>query len=267
LEGGPQLIDRTRVVRELELAGCVAASEEADDLFEACAGDELILQKLLSRRTAGEPIAWVTGKSLFCGLSISVAPGVYVPRWQSEQLARRAIELLPSDGVAVDLCTGTGAIAAAISFNRPRARVLATEIDRTAALCARSNGVEVLEGSLFDPLPKDLRQSVDVVTAVVPYVPTGELQFLPRDVKDYEPQVALDGGAEGTQFLLKVVESSPAWLRSGGSLLLELGGDQHLPISAALGASGFQSIELIRDDDEDIRGITATLARAQLPSG
>ena len=186
-------------------AGCIAAGEEADELIRAAAGDPDVLDDLVSRRTNGEPIAWLTGAVTFCGVELLVAPGVYVPRWQTEALARRAATLLPVAGVAADLCTGVGAIAAVLTAAVPTAQVLATELDPTAVQCARRNGVEVFEGFLDDPLPRELAHRVDVLTAVVPYVPTGSLRLLPRDVRRFEPRLALDGGVDGTDLLEEVV--------------------------------------------------------------
>ena len=176
-------LDRPLVTQMLTEAGCVAAGEEADELIRAAAGDPDVLDDLVSRRTKGEPLAWLTGAVTFCGVGLLVAPGVYVPRSQTEPLARRAATLLPVAGVAVDLCTGVGAIAAVMTAAVPTAQVLATELDPDAVRCARRNGVEVFEGFLDDPLPRELAHRVDVLTAVVPYVPTGSFRLLPRDVQ------------------------------------------------------------------------------------
>jgi HemK-like putative methylase len=159
------LLDRFAVTRILSGAGCVAPREEADELLQAAAGDPDVLADLVSRRTNGEPIAWLTGAVEFCGHKLFVAPGVYVPRWQTEPLARRAVSLLPPAGVAADLCTGVGAIAAVLAAAVPTARVVATELDHNAAQCARRNGVEVFEGFLDDPLPREFERRVDVLTA------------------------------------------------------------------------------------------------------
>ena len=111
-------------------------------------------------------------------LKVRVDPWVYVPRWHSEELARRAVERLPVDGTAVDLCTGSGAIARVLTTARPGARVVASDVDARAVACARTNGVEAYAGDLFVPLPQTLEGRVDVVVAVVPYVPTHELPLL-----------------------------------------------------------------------------------------
>ena len=129
--------DRASVIRILSEAGCIAAAGEADELIAAASGPTE-LEGLLGRRTAGEPVAWLTGRTRFCGLDLLVAPGVYVPRWQTEPLAQRAAELLPPGGIGVDLCTGSGAIAAVMAAARPDALVLATELDPAAfAMCSQ----------------------------------------------------------------------------------------------------------------------------------
>lgn len=252
-------MDLFTVAQTLRGAGCIAAREEADELVRAAAGDPDVLDDLVSRRTNGEPIAWLTGAVTFCGVRLFVAPGVYVPRWQTEPLARRAATLLPPAGVAADLCTGAGAIAAVLAAAVPTSQVLATELDENAVRCARRNGVEVFEGFLDDPLPRAFEHRVDVLTAVVPYVPTGSLRLLPRDVQAFEPRLALDGGKDGTDLLVEVVRRSPGWLRSGGWLLLELGGDQAEPIGGLLHDVGFEGIVVMDDEDGDPRAICAHL--------
>jgi release factor glutamine methyltransferase len=254
-------LDRASVTQTLTEAGCIAAGEEADELMQAAGGDPDVLDDLVSRRTNGEPIAWLCGAVTFCGIRLLVTPGVFVPRWQTEPLARRAATLLPSAGVAVDLCTGSGAVAAVLAATVPTAQVLATELDERAVRCARANGVEVLEGFLDDPLPRKLEHRVDVLTAVVPYVPTAALRFLPRDVQAFEPRLALDGGVEGTELLAQVVRRSPDWLRCGGWLLMELGGAQVDAITHLLHESGFVALDVMTDQDGDPRAICARFGR------
>lgn len=253
-------LDREAVTALLAEAGCIAPAEEADELIGAAAGDHDVLAAFVARRTDGEPLAWLTGSMTFAGVTLIVEPGVYVPRRQTEALARRAASLLPPAGMAVDLCTGAGAIAAVMAAARPRARVVATELDPIAARCARHNHVEVFEGSLDEPLPAVLRGMVDVMTAVVPYVPTDALRLLPRDVQAFEPQLALDGGADGTDLLVEVVRSAPRWLRQAGWLLLELGGDQAESVGRLFEEHGFVDIDVMVDEDGDPRAIAGCRA-------
>jgi release factor glutamine methyltransferase len=240
-------------------AGFVAAEEEADELLARAAGDAELLESLVGRRLTGEPLAWITGRVSFCGLEIRVDPGVYVPRRQSEPLARRAVERLPSRGAAVDLCTGSGAIAKTLMANRPGARVVASDIDEGAVACAAANGVGVYLGDLFAPLPRTLEGRVDVVLGVVPYVPTPALPLLPRDTFAFESQLSYDGGREGTGVLRRVLTDSPRFLRPGGSLLLELGGEQADALGDDLARLGYVGVAVLTDEDDDVRGIEATL--------
>ena len=239
----------------LRRAGCVAASDEAVELLAAAQGDRRALRDLVARRSVGEPLAWLVGSARFFGHRVLVCPGVYVPRPQSEALAREAIARLPRRGLAVDLCTGSGAVAVAVAYARPEARVLATEIEPAAVACARGNGVDVYAGDMTAPLPEEIRGQVDVVTAVVPYVPTAELRLLPRDVVAYEPPGALDGGANGTDLLARAVAESAGLLRPGGSLLLELGGREAELLGPLLAENGYQELHLLRDEEGDLRGL------------
>jgi release factor glutamine methyltransferase len=252
-------LDRASVIQMLAQAGCIAPSREADELITVAAGDPNVLDDFVSRRTMGEPLAWLTGTVVFCGISLFVDPDVYVPRSQTEPLARRAAALLPPGGVAVDLCTGVGAIAAVMTAAVPTAQVHATALDQDAARCARRNSVEVSQGFLDDPLPRALEHRVDVLTAVVPYVPTDSIRLLPRDVQTFEPRLALDGGPEGTDLLVEVARRSTRWLKPGGRLLLELGGDQAPAMERSLRDVGFESIGVMADEDGDPRAICAEL--------
>ena len=238
----------------LALAGCVAADEEADELI-AAATDATSLDAMLKRRISGEPLAWITGTTRFCGLILQVRSGVYVPRWQSETLARTAAGLLPALGTAVDLCTGSGAIAAVMQAARPEARVVATEIDPLAAGCARANGIEVLIGDLDDVLPTELVGTVDVMTGVVPYVPADAMHLLPRDVLAYEPRTALDGGPTGLEVVTRTVDHSTKWMAPGGWLLLEVGGGQYTEVEQLFRRAGYGQIQILEDGDGDPRAV------------
>ena len=240
-------------------AGFVAAQEEAAELLACAAGDRERLDALVARRLTGEPLAWITGRVAFCGVEIRVDPGVYVPREQSELLARRAVERLPANGTAIDLCTGTGAIARTLMAHRPGARVVASDLDERAVRCAKANGVEVYRGDLLDPLPRVLQGRVDVVVGVVPYVPTPELGLLQRDTFAFESPLAYDGGRDGTKILRRALTESPRFLRRGGALLLELGGEQADALGGDLARVGYIDVTVLVDEDGDVRGLEATL--------
>ena len=244
----------TTIAARLAAAGCVAPLAEADALV-AGAPDEATLERWLRRREQGEPLAWITGTAVFCGRLLHVAPGVYVPRPSTEELARRAAALVPRGGRAVDLCTGSGAVAASLMAADPDARVVGVDIDERATRCARRNGVAAVAGDLDAPFRR--HTMVDVVTAVAPYVPTRELAHLPRDVLRYEPRAALDGGADGLDVVRRVVAAASRLLRDGGWLLIEIGGEQDGQLAPALESAGFDTAESWCDEDGELRGLRA----------
>lgn len=242
------------VISRLMAAGCIAAEDEADELL-AAAPDDNTLEAWIGRRETGEPLAWITGTLQFCGHTLHVDPGVYVPRLQSEELARRAAALLAANaGGAADLCTGAGAIAVHLMTEVPEATVIGVDIDIPSVVCARRNGVKAVVADIDQALrPK----AFDVVTAVAPYVPTGELRLLPADVQCYEPRLALDGGNDGLDLVRRIVVSAARLLRPGGWLLIELGAHQDQALSPALAACGFDSAAPWFDENGDLRGLAA----------
>jgi release factor glutamine methyltransferase len=245
------------VSARLAAAGCVAPAQEAALLLDGVT-DASALEARVSRREQGEPLAWITGSISFCGRKLQVDPGVYVPRGQTEDLARRATGLLAAHGWALDLCTGAGAVASHLRAVVPTAAVVGVDLDPAAAACARRNGVPTLVGDLAGPLRPGIR--FDLVTAVAPYVPTDELRLLPADVVRYEPRLALAGGGDGLDVVRRIVAAAAERLWAGGWLVLEVGGDQDEALAPTLAAHGFGAVEPWRDEDGDLRGVAAQAA-------
>jgi release factor glutamine methyltransferase len=127
------------------------------------------------------------------------------------------------------------------------------------------NDVEVYQGHLADPIPTDLIGKIDVLVAVVPYVPTDEIVFLPRDVRRYEPHAALHGGEAGIELLVQAIAASARLLHPAGALVLELAGSQDKLVGPALQAAGFDLVERLVDGEGDLRGIHAQLASSEVP--
>lgn len=246
------------VVHRLSAAGCLAPDSEAAVLIGA-ARDDRTLDAWVLRREQGEPLAWITGTTVFCGHTIQVDPHVYVPRWQSEALARKAVALMPRHGGrAVDLCTGAGAIAVHIASHVPGATVIGTDLDVAAARCARRNGVDVVVADLGAPFGSG---TVDVVTAVAPYVPAREITLLPADVQRYEPGLALDGGDDGLDVVRRAAAAAARLLKPGGWFLTEVGGEQAGSLAHTLRSLGFENATRWFDDDGDLRGMVAQSTR------
>jgi release factor glutamine methyltransferase len=238
-------------VTRLRAAGCVFAEEETRLLISAARTPEE-LAAMVDRRVAGLPLEQVIGWAEFCGLRIAVDPGVFVPRRRTEFLVRQAAALAgPGNVVIVDLCCGAGAIGAALAAALGGAEVHAVDIDPAAVRCAGRNVPgRVYQGDLYEPLPAALRGRVAILAANVPYVPTGEIGFLPPEARAHEPGVALDGGADGLDVLRRVAAGAPEWLAPGGHLLIETSERQAASAAAAFADSGLTS-RVSRSDDLD----------------
>ena len=238
-----------RLVARLRAAGCVFAEDEAALLTDAVTSPEE-LEALVVRREAGEPLEQLVGWVEFCGLRLAVAPGVFVPRQRTALLVEEAVALVAPGDVVVDLGCGTGAIAAAVLARVPGVEVYAVDIDPDAVACARRNlpPARVLEGDLYDALPPGLRGQVDVVVANAPYVPTDAIALMPREARDHEHVVALDGGPDGLAVQRRVIAAAPTWLRPGGQVLVETGRSQLEATETALRQAGM--VVTVRSDDE-----------------
>lgn len=198
--------------------------------------DERRFRALLAKRTRHTPSAYLTGLREFYDLELAVGPGVLIPRPETEHLVEEALrvgrELLTvRDRVTVvDVGTGSGAIALAVAKHLPAARVLATDISPAALAQAEYNAkrlrlagrVTFLAGDLLDAV----HEPVDLVLANLPYIPSGEIAGLQPEVRDHEPQTALDGGPDGLRAIARLLAQLPGRLPPGGAAILEIGHDQ-----------------------------------------
>jgi release factor glutamine methyltransferase len=246
-------VDAPRLTAELLLAhalGCDRMRLYLD--FDKPLGDPELARyrELVKRRAGGEPTAYLTGRREFFGHRLAVDPRVLIPRPETEQLAELGLAGLPEGGAALDLGTGSGALAIALALGRPGATVTADALSPEALQVARLNAaslgaaVTFLEGDLYAPLPPGLR--FDVIVANPPYLPSGELGGLQREVQR-EPRLALDGGADGLDLLRRVVAGAPARLRAGGLLVAEMHESHLTALPALCRAAGFASTEARRD--------------------
>ncbi|MFN8158649.1 MAG: putative protein N(5)-glutamine methyltransferase [Candidatus Nanopelagicales bacterium] len=244
------MTERDDVVRRLRAAGCVWAEDEAD-LVLRYADD---VDAAVARREAGEPLEVVLGRAWLAGVEVRLDPGVFVPRRRSELLVRlaRAEASAYEAPVVVDLCCGSGAVGLAVVDVLPRWWLHAADLDPVAVACARRNvepvGGTAYAGDLYDALPAGLRADVLVVNA--PYVPSGELDLLPREAREHEPRTALDGGEDGVELHRRVAVGAPQRLTERGVLLIETSEAQAPLTAAAVSAAGLEA-EVVHDDDLD----------------
>jgi release factor glutamine methyltransferase len=206
---------------------------------------------LVQRRAGHEPLQHLLGFEDFRGLRLRVTAGVLIPRPETEGLVEWALELLNgmSAALAADIGTGSGAIACALASARPALRVLATDASPAALAVAADNvrglgleeRVRLLAGDLLEPLGT-ASGVLDLIVANLPYLTSGVIPTLPREVRDFEPHAALDGGADGLQALRRLVTTAPAALRPGGWLVLEIGEDQAGALASLMAAEGLVDI-------------------------
>jgi release factor glutamine methyltransferase len=240
----------------LRAAGSVFAAEEAA-LLVGSGTRGAALEALVGRREAGEPLEVLLGWTEFAGRRLAVAAGVFVPRRRTELLARLAAASVPPGGVAVDLCCGVGAVAVVLA-EVADVEVHAVDADPVAAECAQRNLAgrgEVHVGDLWGPLPDRLRGRVDVIAANAPYVPSAQLDRLPREARDHEPRAALDGGGDGVDVHRRIAAGAGRWLAPGGVLLVETSTGQAGLTAAAMRDAGLV-VEMSADVvvDEEVGG-------------
>jgi release factor glutamine methyltransferase len=228
------------------------------------------LAAMVDRRVAGLPLEYVIGWVEFCGLRISIDPGVFVPRHRTEFLVGQAAARAAPGAVVVDLCCGSGAIGAALAAAVGTIELHAADIDPAAVRCAERNlattGGHVHQGDLFDPLPSSLRGRVDVLVANVPYVPTDAIALLPREARLYEPEAALDGGPDGLDLARRVAAGAAAWLAPGGHLLVETSAGQ-APRAVEIFARDGLIPEVVTLNDLEATVVIGTLVSRRSGSG
>lgn len=229
-------------VSRLDRAGLIVQGERV--LTE---NEEQHWKKLLARRGRGEPVAYLTGRREFWSLSLRVTPDVLIPRPETELLVEKALARIPLDAAwtIADLGTGSGAIALALAAERPRCRVIATDLSGAALDLARENaarlaltGVEFRRGDWLAPLA-DMK--LDMIVSNPPYVAENDPHLAQGDVR-FEPRAALAAGADGLEALRAIAQRAGDHLRAGGLLLLEHGSDQSEAVRHALRESGYRDI-------------------------
>ena len=242
-----------------------------------------VLREDVRHRGQGMPLQYITGTAPFRYLEVEVAPGVLIPRPETEVLVSEGLALLPAapkpqdafDGqllaamgmsedaaapdtpelLVADICTGSGCIACSIATEHPATRVVATDLSPAAVALARKNverfevadRVTVLSCDLGEGIDDGLLGSFDLVISNPPYVPTAVLADIPREVADFEPALALDGGADGLDLFRRLSVWSMRALKPGGGFACELH-ETCLDAAAAIAASdGFEAVRIVRD--------------------
>lgn len=262
--------------RELSKAGVPDPPAEAEYLLThilGCKRHELFLNpsRLLTdaeaaaftacmeRRKKREPAQYITGEVEFRGHAIMVTRATLIPRPETELLVDEALAAAKPPGsgtVVVDLCTGSGCIAVAVAKELSGSRVYAADISEDAIKAARGNAsingvaekVEFFTGDLFKALPEGLKGKVDIILSNPPYVARSEMRGLAPEVRDYEPETALCGGAEGLDFIERIIKGAPEYLKKGAYLIMEIGFGQSEKVKALVSKDcRYEGVEVRKD--------------------
>ncbi len=246
---------------------CAACSFERVDLYTR--GEEELppaaqqrLAGALSRRLRGEPLQYIVGSAGFMDLTIKVDSRALIPRPETERLAELAASAsIPERGRILDLCCGTGCLAAYLSEVFPKSEILASDISEDALSLAAENcpkSVRLLCSDLFEKIPGVF----DLIVCNPPYVPEGEIDGLQREVKDYEPRLALSGGPDGLDLIRRIIKEAPHRLAPGGFLFMEIGSDQGEAVKCLAEEAGLGKAAVCQDLNRQDRVL---IARAPAP--
>jgi release factor glutamine methyltransferase len=250
------------------LAHVLDSDFDLDDDVDGVAAQRF--RRLVARRVAGEPVAYITGKVEFNGLMLDIGPGAFIPRESSEFMADQAIRRLRrrTRPVYVDMATGIGPVALSVASAVRAARVYGVDVSAKPVNMARRNAralrlrnARFLRGDLFRPLPRTLARSVDVITIHPPYVGSRELRDLPDEIRHFEPKESLtDFSPMGMSLIQRVADEAPDWLRSGGWLLIEVSPDRARGVAATLRHAGFRDVRSTRGGIEVSRVVVGRRA-------
>ena len=219
------------------------------------------IKKDMERFASGEPLQYILGTQAFWDLTVTVRPGVLIPRPETEELAREAVRYLAATGKrkVLDLCTGSGALALAVKKHVPDADVTGTDLSPEALRTAKENAqalsldISWREGDLLDRI----EDAFDLIVCNPPYIPTGDVEKLDRTVRAYEPRMALDGGQDGLSFYRRIAGEASEHIEAGGALFLEVGAGQAAAVQAML-AGGFKEVRVRKDLEGIERMVLAT---------
>ena len=254
-------------------AGCPEPLPDARELIRFVSGFDLVsyaanlneevpcdveerYMACIKRRMAREPVQYITGTAPFFGYSFLVTPDVLIPRYDTEIVVEEALRFVRPDSGILDLCTGSGCILLAVlagarekfgdSF---RVRGDASDISSEALSVARANAARLQLNihCILSDLFENIRGTYDIILSNPPYIPTAAVAALEPEVRDHEPNLALDGKEDGLFFYRMIADEAGKHLEKGGHLILEIGYDQAEAVMGLLGDKGYGDIKCMKD--------------------
>ncbi len=257
-------IEHGRLCAEILLADVLKKDRiELYTHFDYCPNPQELAtyRALIKRCAAHEPVQYLTGKAHFMGLTLKVTPAVLIPRPETELLVEQALTVINEwldveECRVLDLCTGSGCIALAIANSAIEARVVATDISDEALDIARQNAqtlelgnrIQWLKSDLFNDFTPPSSRLFHIIVSNPPYISTEEFSRLDRNVKEYEPQLALQGGTDGLNYYRRIIQDAGVFLAGGGWLMLEVGYNQADAITNLMEHAGYLTdIRAVKD--------------------
>lgn len=213
----------------------------------------------VQKRAEHIPLQYIIREQEFMGLRFKVNSNVLIPRQDTETLVEQVLKIVKPGMKVLDLCTGSGCVLISVLKNAPELTGMGSDISKTALLVAKENAklhevdAEWVRSDLFD----NITETFDVIMANPPYIPTGEILSLMPEVRDFEPENALDGGADGLDFYRKIAGQVKDYLNPGGYVYMEIGYDQGEAVSELMRNAGFTEVEVIKDlarNDRVVKG-------------
>ncbi len=247
----------------------ILAHPEAEVSFEAYEK----FRHLVDQRRKHVPVGYLTGHKEFMGLDFLVDESTLIPRPDTETLVEtaaaviRSLERAPEDLKILDLCSGSGAVGLSLLHEFPEADLVLSDISAEAMAVAEKNAgrlgladrTHCIVGNLFDNI--NTAHNFDVIVSNPPYIPSQEIRNLPRDIREYEPKKALDGGQDGLDFYRKISDKARQYINDGGWILFEIGSEQGADVAAILKEFNWQDPEVLSDLAGRARVVRATWIR------
>ena len=265
--------DASQVAREIV---CAASGLPAADIISGrlqYADDQTIrrIRECVSRKKTGEPLAYILGEWDFCGMRLTVTRDVLIPRDDTVAVTELAIKkamFLEQNPRILDLCAGTGCIGLAIARRVKDARVTLGEISPGAIRVAKKNITDQKLTGRVSCMSVDARKpaarflgTFDMIVSNPPYVTEAEWETLDPSVRDFEPRLALVGGADGLDFYRAILDNFTRALKPGGYICFEFGMGQHEAVQAILEQHGYTVLQMRRDTGDILRAVLAQYKR------
>ena len=213
-------------------------------------GQLSVLSEMLIKRLKHVPVQQITGTAWFYGYRFTVTPDVLIPRYDTEILVREVLDTVKDrDRTVLDLCTGSGCIAAALKLEGGYREVLASDISDAALRVAEKNAADLGAEIQFisSDLLREIPGKVDVIVSNPPYIAADEFNGLDPEVRDCEPRLALYGGADGLDFHRRIASEAPSHLTDNGRVFFEIGAGQGEAVTAILEGKGFTEVRVTKD--------------------